>query len=141
MVGSQKRSTFAPFFDDACSQGKSKRPDAHALARTKNGISLLKERNKIMKRFLMTMTTVVVLLTGVIVADAAKCSDNFTVRFRENTLVVCATQLEEARIYSMDGKLLRKERGQYVEFELEPGTYRLFAKVGDTMERRRIELR
>ena len=87
------------------------------------------------------MTTVVVLLTGVIVADAAKCSDNFTVRFRENTLVVCATQLEEARIYSMDGKLLRKERGQYVEFELEPGTYRLFAKVGDTMERRRIELR
>ncbi len=94
-----------------------------------------------MKRFLMTMTTVVVLLTGVIVADAAKCSDNFTVRFRENTLVVCATQLEEARIYSLDGKLLQKERGQYVEFELEPGTYRLFAKVGDTMERRRIELR
>ena len=94
-----------------------------------------------MKRFLMTMTTVVVLLTGVIVADAAKCSDNFTVRFRENTLVVCATQLEEARIYSMDGKLLRKERGQYVEFELEPGTYRLFAKVGDSTERRRIELR
>ena len=94
-----------------------------------------------MKRFLMTMTTVVVLLTGVIVADAAKCTDNFTVRFRENTLVVCATQMEEARIYSMDGKLLQKERGQYVEFELEPGTYRLFAKVGDTMERRRIELR
>ena len=94
-----------------------------------------------MRRFLMTMTTVVVLLTGVIVADAAKCTDNFTVRFRENTLVVCATQMEEARIYSMDGKLLQKERGQYVEFELEPGTYRLFAKVGDTMERRRIELR
>lgn len=94
-----------------------------------------------MKRFLMTMTTVVVLLTGVIVADAAKCTDNFTVRFRENTLVVCATQMEEARIYSLDGKLLQKERGQYVEFELEPGTYRLFAKVGDTMERRRIELR
>ena len=94
-----------------------------------------------MKRFLMTMTTVVVLLTGVIVADAAKCTDNFTVRFRENTLVVCATQMEEARIYSLDGKLLQKERGQYVEFELEPGTYRLFAKVGDSMERRRIELR
>ena len=94
-----------------------------------------------MRRFLMTMTTVVVLLTCVIVADAAKCTDNFTVRFRENTLVVCATQMEEARIYSLDGKLLQKERGQYVEFELEPGTYRLFAKVGDTMERRRIELR
>ena len=94
-----------------------------------------------MKKILVTLTTLVVLLTGVIVAEAAKCTDNFTVRFRENTLVVCATQMEEARIYSLDGKLLQKERGQYVEFELEPGTYRLFAKVGDTMERRRIELR
>ena len=62
-------------------------------------------------------------------------------RFRENTLVVCSTQMEEARIYSMEGKLLLKERGNYVEFELEPGTYRLFAKVGDSTERRRIELR
>ena len=82
----------------------------------KTGISLLKER-------------------------IAKSSDNFTVRFRENTLVVCSTQMEEARIYSMEGKLLLKERGNYVEFELEPGTYRLFAKVGDSTERRRIELR
>ena len=94
-----------------------------------------------MRRFLMTMTTVVVLLTGVIVAEAAKSTDNFTVRFRENTLVVTAAQMEEARIYSLDGKLLQKEQGNYVEFELEPGTYRLFAKVGDQMERRRIELR
>ena len=94
-----------------------------------------------MKKILLTLTTTVVLLTSVIVAEAAKCTDNFTVRFRENTLVVCSTQLEEARIYSMEGKLLQKERGKYVEFELEPGTYRLFAKVGETMERRRIELR
>ena len=89
----------------------------------------------------MTMTTVVVLLTGVIVAEAAKRTDNFTVRFRENTLVVTATQMEEARIYSLNGKLLCKERGNYAEFELEPGTYRLYAKVGDQTERRRIELR
>ena len=93
------------------------------------------------KRFLVTMTTLVVLLTGVIVANAAKSNDNFTVRFRENTLVVAAAQMEEARIYSMNGKLLLKESGNYAEFELEPGTYRLFAKVGNTMERRRIELR
>ena len=69
-----------------------------------------------MRRFLMTMTTVVVLLTGVIVAEAAKSTDNFTVRFRENTLVVTAAQMEEARIYSLDGKLLQKESGNYVEF-------------------------
>ena len=94
-----------------------------------------------MRRILLTLTTAVVLLTGVIVAEAAKCTDNFTVRFRENTLVVCSTQMEEARIYSLNGKRLQKERGTYVEFELEPGTYRLYAKVGDQMERRRIELR
>ena len=94
-----------------------------------------------MRRILLTLTTAVVLLTGVIVAEAAKCTDNFTVRFRENTLVVCSTQMEEARIYSLNGKLLQRERGTYVEFELEPGTYRLYAKVGDQMERRRIELR
>ena len=94
-----------------------------------------------MRRVFLTIATVVALLTGVIVAEAAKSNDNFTVRFRENTLVVTSTQMEEARIYSLDGKLLQKECGNYVEFELEPGTYRLFAKVGDQMERRRIELR
>ena len=97
-----------------------------------------------MKKYLMKVSyllTICCLMAGFTFADAAKSTDSFTVRFRENTLVVTAAQMEEARIYSMDGKLLQKERGQYVEFELEPGTYRLFAKVGDTMERRRIELR
>lgn len=94
-----------------------------------------------MKKILMTLTTAVVLMTGVIVAEAAKCTDNFTIRFRENTLVVSSTQMEEARIYSMNGKLLLKERGNYVEFELVPGTYRLYAKVNGEMVRRRIELR
>ena len=94
-----------------------------------------------MKKILLTLTTAVVLLTGVIVADAAKCTDNFTVRFRENTLVVTSAQMEEARIYSMEGKLLLKERGNFVEFELEPGTYRRYAKVGGQTEKRRIELR
>ena len=94
-----------------------------------------------MKKVLVVLAAVAALLTGVNYADAAKNNDNFTVRFRENTLVVASTQMEEARIYSMEGKLLLKERGNYVEFELEPGTYRLFAKVGDSTERRRIELR
>ncbi|MBO4665912.1 MAG: hypothetical protein J5612_03460 [Paludibacteraceae bacterium] len=94
-----------------------------------------------MRRFLMSLTTAVVLLTGVIVAEAAKCTDNFTLRFRENTLVVTSAKMEEARIYSMDGKLLLTEKGNYAEFELVPGTYRLYAKVGDEMIRRRIELR
>ena len=94
-----------------------------------------------MKRILMSLTTAVVLLTGVTFADAAKSNDNFTVRFRENTLVVTSTQMEEARIYSMQGKLLAKERGQFAEFELERGTYRLYAKVNGETITRRVELR
>ena len=94
-----------------------------------------------MRRIFLTLATVVALVTGVIFADAAKSNDNFTVRFRENTLVVTSTQMEEARIYSMNGKLLQKEQGSYAEFELAPGTYRLYAKVNNEMVRRRIELR
>ena len=94
-----------------------------------------------MRRIFLILATVVALVTGVIFADAAKSNDNFTVRFRENTLVVTSTQMEEARIYSMNGKLLQKEQGSYAEFELKPGTYRLYAKVNNEMVRRRIELR
>ncbi len=94
-----------------------------------------------MKKVLVSLLTIVTLLTGVTFADAAKNNDTFTVRFRENTLVVASNQMEEARIYSLDGKLLLKERGKYVEFELNPGTYRLYAKVNGQTERRRIELR
>ena len=94
-----------------------------------------------MRRVFLTIATVVALLTGVVVADAAKSNDNFTVRFRENTLVVTSTQMEEARIYSMQGKLLQKQQGSFVEFELERGTYRLYAKVNGETLTRRIELR
>ena len=94
-----------------------------------------------MRKILLSVTTVVVLLTGVIFADAAKSNDNFTVRFRENTLVVTSSQMEEARIYTMQGKLLAKEKGNFAEFELERGTYRLYAKVNGETVTRRIELR
>lgn len=98
-----------------------------------------------MKRFGMKVSlvllTVVSLLAGVNIADAARSKDNFTVRFRENTLVVTSTQMEEARIYSLQGKLLQKEKGNFVEFELDRGTYRLYAKVNGETLTRRIELR
>ena len=94
-----------------------------------------------MKKVLVVLAAVAALLAGVNYADAAKSNDNFTVRFRENTLVVTSTRLEEASIYSMQGKLLQTETGNLAEFELQPGTYRLYAKVnGDTVTRR-IELR
>ena len=81
------------------------------------------------------------LMAGFTFADAAKNNDNFTVRFRENTLVVTSTKMEEARIYTMQGKLLQKERGNFVEFELDRGTYRLYAKVNGETVSRRLELR
>jgi hypothetical protein len=81
------------------------------------------------------------LMAGFTFADAAKNNDNFTVRFRENTLVVTSAKMEEARIYTMQGKLLQKERGNFVEFELDRGTYRLYAKVDGETVSRRIELR
>ena len=87
------------------------------------------------------LMTICCLMAGFTFADAAKSNDDFTVRFRENTLVVRATQMEEARLYSMQGKLLQKERGNLVEFELERGTYRLYAKVNGETVMRRIELR
>jgi len=97
-----------------------------------------------MKRFGMKVSlvllTVVSLLAVVNIANARN-NDNFTVRFRENTLVVTSTQMEEARLYSMQGKLLQKERGNFVEFELDRGTYRLYAKVNGETVTRRVELR
>ena len=96
---------------------------------------------KSIKNVSLILLTSICLLAGVSFADAAKNNDNFTVRFRENTLVVTSSHMEEARIYSMQGKLLQKERGNFVEFELDRGTYRLFAKVNGETVSRRIELR
>lgn len=97
-----------------------------------------------MKKYLWKVSylmTICCLMAGFTFADAAKTDDNFTVRFRENTLVVTSTRMEEARIYTMQGKLLQKEKGQFVEFPLERGTYRLYAKVNGETVSRRIELR
>lgn len=94
-----------------------------------------------MRKVLVVLAAVAALLIGVNYADAAKSNDNFSVRFRENTLVVTSNRMEEARIYSLQGKLLAKEQGQFAKFELERGTYRLYAKVNGETLTRRIELR
>jgi len=96
---------------------------------------------KSIKNVSLILLTSICLMAGVSFADAAKNNDNFTVRFRENTLVVTSSHMEEARIYSMQGKLLQKERGNFVEFELERGNYRLYAKVNGETVSRKIELR
>ena len=97
-----------------------------------------------MKKYLLKVSylmTICCLMAGFTLADAAKSKDIFSVRFRENTLVVTSNQMEEARIYSLQGKLLQKEQGKLAEFELSPVTYRLYAKVNGETITRRIELR
>ena len=94
-----------------------------------------------MKKVFLSLLTSILLLAGVRYAEAAKSNEDITIRFRENTLVVASTQMEEARIYSMQGKLLQKERGTLAQFELERGNYRLYAKVNGETITRRIELR
>ena len=94
-----------------------------------------------MNKVSLVLVIVSSLLAGANMADAAKSNDELRVRFRENTLVVTSTEMEEARIYSMQGKLLQKEKGNFAEFELDRGTYRLYAKVKGETVSRRIELR
>ncbi len=97
-----------------------------------------------MKKYMLKVSylmTICCLMAGFTLADAARSNNDFTVRFRENTLVVASTRMEEARIYTMQGKLLQKERGKFAEFELDRGTYRLYAKVNGETVTRRIELR
>ena len=97
-----------------------------------------------MKEYLMKVSylmTFCCLMAGFTFADAAKSNENLTVRFRENTLVVTSSRMEEARIYTKQGKLLQQEKGNLAEFELTPGTYRLRAKVNGETLTRRVELR
>lgn len=89
------------------------------------------------KVFFSLFATWSLLISSATLAEAARNNDNFSVRFRENTLVVTSTQMTEARLYNMDGKLLQKEKGSFCEFELDRGTYRLYAKVnGETLSRK-----
>lgn len=82
------------------------------------------------------------LIGSAVVANAGSNVEKFTVRFRENTLVVASTQMTEARLYNREtGKLLAKQSGNYAEFEIEKGEYRLFAKVNNRTEARTILMR
>lgn len=97
-----------------------------------------------MKEYLMKVSYLMAfccLMAGFTFADAAKSNENLTVRFRENTLVVTSTRMEEARIYTKQGKLLQQETGNLAEFDLDRGTYRLCATVDGQTVTRRVELR
>lgn len=90
---------------------------------------------------LLGLITSITLFAGFATVEAAKSKESFDVHFSDNTLVVTSAQMEEASLYSLQGKLLQRAEGNFVEFELEKGSYRLFAKINGETVSRRIELR
>ena len=93
-----------------------------------------------MKKIFFSLFAAWSLLIGsATLAQAGSNTDELKVRFRENTLVVTSPKLTNARIYSENGKLLQNGAGNWCEFELEQGTYKLYAKVdGKTVSRKVI---
>lgn len=95
-----------------------------------------------MKKIVFSLFAAWSLLIGsVMIANAKSNDENFNVRFRENTLVVTSTKMTDARLYDENGKLLYKCKGNWAEFELERGTYKLYAKVDGATVARTIILR
>lgn len=105
------------------------------------GNSYKEERVNEMKKFILSVFTLLSVLSGAQHIAVAANNNDFKVRFRENTLVVTSPAMTEARIYNENGKLLMKEQGQLAEFDLERGSYKLYAKVDGQTVSRRIELR
>lgn len=90
-----------------------------------------------MKKVLFSLFAAAAICAGATFADAASNNDKFTVRFRENTLVVSSTKMTEARLYTQNGRLLDEKKGRFAEFELQQGNYVLCARVnGETMARK-----
>ena len=94
-----------------------------------------------MKKVFFSLFTFAALTASVALANVKSAQNEFTVRFRENTLVVTSPEMTEARLFDMNARLLDKQTGQFATFELEKGNYRLLAKVGNKTILRRIELR
>ena len=95
-----------------------------------------------MKKVFFSLFTILSILAGsqnVAIAQPHN-NDSVKVRFRENTLVVSAPNMTEARLYTRNGKLLNKEQGKIAQFEIENrGNYTLYAKVeGKTVVRKVI---
>lgn len=84
-----------------------------------------------MKKIVMTLLVAWSLILGsTMIANAVTTPDDIQIRFRDNTLVVFAEQMTDARIYNAEnGKLLCKSQGNWFECELEKGTYRFYAKI------------
>ena len=93
-----------------------------------------------MKKVIISLFTILSIVAGSesIAVAANPNIDSVKVRFRENTLVVTAPKMTEARLYTKNGKLVNKEQGKLAQFEIEnPGKYTLYAKVeGKTVVRK-----
>lgn len=95
-----------------------------------------------MKKVFLSLFTILSIFAGseTIAVAGTNHTNDFKVRFRENTLVVTSPSMTEARLYTQNGKLVNKEVGKIAQFEIETrGNYVLYAKVeGKTVVRKVI---
>lgn len=96
-----------------------------------------------MKKLVISLIAMFSILAGTATVAVAKSNlEKLNVRFTENNvLLVTAPTLSEARLYSEDGLLLEREQGKFVAFELNRGTYLLFADVESGTEVRKVVLK
>lgn len=80
------------------------------------------------------------MMSGATMAKVARVPAEFECKFVENTLVVSGTKLQETRLFDSDGALLSVRQGQFCEFDLCPGEYRLLAKVDNQTKLRKVIL-
>lgn len=89
---------------------------------------------------LISMLSILAGTTSVAIAKGNQ--QKLNVRFTENnTLLVAAPNMLQARLYNQNGLLLNSEEGNVVRFELEQGTYLLFADLEDETVARKVILK
>ena len=94
-----------------------------------------------MKKIVLSLVAGMSLLAGVEFAKANSNNQVLNVRFNENTLVVTSTHMKEAALYNLNGQMLQRRSGNFIEFPLEQGEYRLLAVIDGRTVTRRVELR
>ena len=96
-----------------------------------------------MKKLGISLISMLSILAGTTtVAVAKNANQQLKVRFTENnTLLVSAPTMSQARLYTQNGRFLEKEDGKTASFELERGTYILFADLENETVARTVILK
>lgn len=96
-----------------------------------------------MKKLCIGLISMLSILAGTSAVAVADCSnEKVVVRITENnTLVVAAPTLSEARLYTAKGELINRATGKVARFELERGEFILTADTDCQTVTRKIVLK